>query len=138
GAINLKAYYIRRVVRIVPPYWIAVLTIAFVYAVMGRYDTGFLVRHTVASLGFVHTVALDESNILNFSFWALQILVHFYLAAPLMVYLYFHMGRISRRTFALLIIILLPFFQKAYELTIAFTLVDFIQYFIAGLVISDI
>ncbi|HLT72013.1 MAG TPA: acyltransferase [Cyclobacteriaceae bacterium] len=138
GTIDLKAYYIRRFIRIVPPYWIAVLTIAVIYTVMGRYNTGYLVRHTVASLGFVHTVALDESNILNFSFWALEILIHFYLIAPLMVFLYFLMGRIARRTLALLVIVLLPFFQKAYELTIAFTLIDFIQYFIAGFVIADI
>lgn len=135
--IDLKAYYIRRFIRIVPPYWIAVLVIAFVYFLMDRFSPGFLIPHAAASLGFVHTFTFEEINALNAAFWALEVELQFYLVAPLMVYLYFLSGPATRRTIALMLMLLLPFIQKAFEQGISFTLLDFLQYFIAGFVIAD-
>src|SRR5690606_465969 len=136
--LNLKAYYVRRFIRIVPPYWIAVLAIAVIYALLDRYSPGFLIPHVAASLGFVHTFTFGEINVLNSAFWALEVEMQFYLVAPLLVYLYFAMRPVARRGVAVLLILLLPFVQVAYERSIAFTLLDFLQYFMAGFLVADV
>ena len=138
NAIELRTYYVRRFIRIVPPYWIAVLTITVIYAVMGRYSLEYLVSHAAASLGFVHTFIFEEINVLNSVFWALEVEMQFYLIAPLMAYLYFLMGPVARMATTMLLIGLLPFLQAAYERSIAFTLLDFLQYFLAGFAIADV
>lgn len=136
-AIELKAYYVRRFIRIVPPYWIAVLGVALVYAVMGRYSPGYLISHAAASLGFVHTFIFNEINVLNSAFWALEVEMQFYLIAPLMAYLYFLMSAVTRRAITFLLILLLPLVQAEYEGNISFTLLNFLQYFLAGFFIAE-
>lgn len=136
--IDLKAYYVRRFIRIVPPYWTAVVSLAVAYALLGRYSSDFLIPRVAASLGFAYTFVFDQINIINSSFWALEVEMQFYIVAPALVYLYFLATPPIRRTVAFVLIALIPLMQIQYEANISFTLLNFLQYFLAGFVISDL
>ena len=136
--IDLKAYYVRRFIRIVPPYWTAVVSLAVAYALLGRYSSDFLIPRVAASLGFAYTFVFDQINIINSSFWALEVEMQFYIVAPVLVYLYFLSTPPIRRTVAFVLIALIPLMQIQYEANISFTLLNFLQYFIAGFIISDL
>jgi peptidoglycan/LPS O-acetylase OafA/YrhL len=86
-------YFVRRIKRIYPPYFFAVLFAAFVVWFNNQYATWYNVQGMHAQFSWLET--LKELVIINFdgvyynlAWWSLQIEILFYLVAPLIVFIF--------------------------------------------------
>ncbi|OBT09110.1 hypothetical protein A9267_08850 [Shewanella sp. UCD-FRSSP16_17] len=82
---SYSEYLYRRLIRVVPPYFVALVIFFVVHIFLGDYDLLFLIKSLISSLTFTHNIVFDHwSYILPVS-WSLEIEVQFYLIAPLLV-----------------------------------------------------
>jgi peptidoglycan/LPS O-acetylase OafA/YrhL len=90
---SLKAYFVRRLIRLEPPYIIAML---FWFATIivpwhqpdpwGYFRAYFhaFVPHLLATLGYVHALVYGQPSWINGVAWTLEIEVQFYIVLPLL------------------------------------------------------
>src|SRR6185312_6978064 len=81
---RLRAYYLRRLTRLEPPYFIAMIAV-FAFGVMyfGQSPRA-LAPHLAASLVYAHNLLYGVGSTLNIVAWSLEIEVQFYVLAPLL------------------------------------------------------
>jgi peptidoglycan/LPS O-acetylase OafA/YrhL len=83
--VDLRAYFLRRLTRIEPPYAIALAIFTAAWLLVGR-DPAITLRHALASLFYVHNLVYGafHPQAINMVTWSLEIEVQFYLLAPLL------------------------------------------------------
>jgi peptidoglycan/LPS O-acetylase OafA/YrhL len=87
--ISLKRYYLRRLIRLEPPYIIA-LIIFFIgnVWVLHKYSFEELLPHFFASAFYLHNTIYDSFSYVLPIAWSLEVEVQFYLLAPLLCCIY--------------------------------------------------
>lgn len=97
--VDLRAYYLRRITRIEPPYAIALVlvTLAWIF-VLGR-NPAIALPHALASLFYVHNLVYGafHPQAINMVTWSLEIEVQFYVLAPLFARVFLVRGKAMRR-----------------------------------------
>jgi peptidoglycan/LPS O-acetylase OafA/YrhL len=139
--VSLKAYFLRRVTRLEPPYLIVMLLFyALLVGIRGR-DAHDLLPHLAASLGYLHSLLYGYESTINNVAWSLEVEIQFYLLAPLLALLFAIRGKAARRatlvaicaaSTALSWLCLHPG-QRA-SLTIA----RFLHFFLVGFLLADV
>ena len=82
-AVSLKSYYLRRLTRLEPTYFITMLLFFFVHIILNT-DTGSnLLKHLLASLSYSHNIIYGKASIINPVAWSLEVEIQFYLLLPL-------------------------------------------------------
>jgi len=85
NAVDLKAYFIRRITRIEPLYIITLILYFIVRVWILKYQSfSEVFPHFIASLFYVHTFIYDKLSIVNGVTWSLEIEIQFYILAPLL------------------------------------------------------
>ncbi len=138
--VSLKKYYLRRVTRLEPPY---LLSVALFVGLLAIYTHGLqagFMKHVVASALYLHMQVFGAMSPVNPVTWSLEVEIQFYLFAPLAMHLFRVPGKLFRRTvmctlIAVVGIIQLPF---VHQVRISGSLLFYVQYFIAGLLLADI
>jgi peptidoglycan/LPS O-acetylase OafA/YrhL len=133
---DLKQYYLRRVTRLEPPY-IASLTLFLVGAILiHKAEVLALLKSYFASLFYLHGVIYPgEASLINCVIWSLEIEIQFYLLAPLLAQV-FRIRRSVRRPL-ILVGILTSILLQQYFRAPTRCLYDYLQYFLAGFLLSD-
>jgi peptidoglycan/LPS O-acetylase OafA/YrhL len=134
---NLKSFYLRRVMRLEPPY-IIILTGLLLMNVYIFHKSSLMevLPNYFASLFYLHNIIFESHPVLNFVFWTLEIEVQFYLIAPFLSQV-FRLPAISRRV--LLCSLMVGFSTLNYFFSSPFlSLYNFFQYFMAGFLAVDI
>lgn len=91
--INIKKYFVRRFIRIEPPYILALLVFATVHLLVGSYSKIEVSQHLLASLLYLHNALYDTwSSILPVA-WSLEVEFQFYVLAPVFFLLLFKISR---------------------------------------------
>jgi peptidoglycan/LPS O-acetylase OafA/YrhL len=87
--ISLKRYYLRRLIRLEPPYIIAlvIFLIGNVW-VLHKYSFQDLLPHFFASAFYLHNTIYDSFSYVLPIAWSLEVEVQFYLLAPLLCCIY--------------------------------------------------
>src|SRR5688572_6317991 len=87
--ISLKRYYLRRLIRLEPPYLIA-LVIFFIgnVWVLGKYNFQELLPHFFASAFYLHNTIYESFSWVLPIAWSLEVEVQFYLLAPFLCCIY--------------------------------------------------
>lgn len=132
---SLKSYYLRRLIRLEPPYLIA-MTFFFVIAVSqqpGQWK--FLLQSLGASYIYLHTILFRHFPYLNGVAWTLEIEVQFYCLAPL-IFLVFKLPANVRRSLLLAGTVLFSLFPLVNPLPFK-SLPDYLQYFLPGVLLAD-
>ena len=142
---TLRAYYLRRLTRLEPPYIISTVVIFFllITVIGSKYALGTLIVSLISSLFYVHLIVFPgEPIIINQITWSLEMEVQFYLLAPFLVGgLCLLKKRTTRRMVNLLLILLfagLSWMQELYWHVGVINILMFLQYFLAGILLCDI
>jgi peptidoglycan/LPS O-acetylase OafA/YrhL len=145
--VSLRKYYLRRLTRLEPPYLLNLLSIALVLLLWARMSPVYLLKHFAASALYLHGLIYRQASAINGVAWTLELEVQFYALAPLLALLYRIRGVNARRSVLLAAILFFSGFEDwafranlwgggaeiLYE-----TVFVFLQYFLAGMLLSDL
>ena len=139
---NARAYYLRRLTRLEPPYVVAMIGLAVAAVVLGTLGVGEAGRHLAASLAYVHNLVFGAPSRINGVAWTLEVEVQFYLLAPLLARVFAIGSRFHRRAVLVGAVVAAAGLQTAFlgdgigraELS----LLNFAQYFLLGFLFADV
>jgi peptidoglycan/LPS O-acetylase OafA/YrhL len=140
---ELKAYYLRRVTRIEPPYAIC-LTLFFLTLWLGQQrDPVALFPHLLASLFYLHGLVYGRHSPINSVAWSLEIEIQFYLLVPWLVKL-FRLRNVALRRGLLLALIVgggccsQHLIYPSGSARLMLSLANFLHYFLVGFLLADL
>jgi peptidoglycan/LPS O-acetylase OafA/YrhL len=146
-----KAYLIRRLIRIEPPYILNMLVMFLIIVIpwhqadpLGYFRSYFkaFAPHLFASLAYLHAAIFGDASWINGVAWTFEVEIQFYLLLPFLAILFGIRPTLWRRTlFALLILasallsqfVLTPAGNARINLSLAVQL----HYFLAGILLAD-
>lgn len=134
--VQMKKYYLRRVTRLEPPYFIAMTGLLLLHLLMKTHPASTIVPSWLASLIYSHNVIYQHTPLLTVVAWSLEIEIQFYLLAPLLFRI-LSLGIITRRVIlvgGIAAIVLLQTLLPDDTLT----LYNFLQYFLIGILLADL
>jgi len=133
--VSLKRYYLRRITRLEPPYFIAMTAIFLMHLMMKTISPAVLLPSWLASLVYSHNFIYHHTPLLTVVAWSLEIEIQFYLLAPVFFSL-LALNKYLRRAILLSASLLLIFLQKFYPPPFA-SIYGFAQYFFTGILLAD-
>lgn len=139
---SIRAYYLRRLTRLEPPYVVAMCGLAAAAVVLGTLGASQAVGHLGASLAYAHNLIFGTPSRINGVAWTLEVEVQFYLLAPLLARVFTVPSRRYRRGILVTAIVAAAALQNAFlgdtvgraELS----LLNFVQYFLVGFLFADV
>jgi len=137
--VSLPRYYLRRLVRLEPPYLICLFGFFLTGLMTGKpEDPG---RELAASAAYLYGALYDTFSTVNFVAWSLEVEVQFYLLMPLVAWLAFR-GRRPWLRRGLIVGLTVPFVIRQGRIHDHFPhglfLIDQIQFFVAGILLADV
>jgi peptidoglycan/LPS O-acetylase OafA/YrhL len=137
--VHLRAYFIRRLTRLEPPYIIAMLGLAGALAATGAARAPIL-PHLLASLAYLHNIIYGTASTINVVAWSLEIEVQFYILAPALAIVFSIHDRLVRRAviIAAAAVILAVQAWLAPAAWVPLSVVGFLQFFLCGFLIADL
>ena len=134
--IELKKFYIRRISRIEPPYFIT-LVILFVVQRFVMHADGADMSHFLCSLFYIHSITFNDYSTINPVAWSLEVEVQFYILVPFIIR---SLVRVKRLDFWIISIMIafsiVSQFVPLYKLNLGLSLFRFGHYFFAGILAS--
>jgi peptidoglycan/LPS O-acetylase OafA/YrhL len=152
GPVRLKAYYLRRLTRLEPPYIIHLVFVLLVTALFLRYQPrrpelyqrpdwlAYTLQHLGVSLFYGSGFIYHSYPSPNIVLWSLEIEVQFYLLAPLLSRV-FQIRPVLARRLAIMSLILLPMASGPLISTfpwLGWTLLPKLPFFMAGFLFCDL
>lgn len=133
--VALKSFYVRRVTRLEPPYFITMISLFILLLITRIYTFSVLFPSLLASLTYSHNI-IYGTPLIAVATWSLEVEIQFYLLAPLMTRVY-KLSKLARRAVLVLSILSLPVIQHIVPVTVI-TLYSHLQYFLLGLLLADL
>jgi peptidoglycan/LPS O-acetylase OafA/YrhL len=142
--VSLRAYFVRRVTRIEPPYLVALALVTLLAAttdVWGPPDG--VAGRLAAGAWYGHTIVHGVPNLLNPPFWTLEIEVQFYVLMPVLAVVFFGRDRVRRRAAIAAAAIALTLSQVALGARLGpghplGILPSYLQWFLIGFLVADL
>lgn len=139
--VGLKAYFLRRLTRLEPPYALVMIGCFLLLVVAHGGRPAALLPHLLASLGYVHGLVYGRDSVINNVAWSLEVEIQFYLLVPwLTALLALRVVRTRRATLAAVIVVasVLGPLVAATSPHLHNTLLRFTQYFLVGFLLADL
>lgn len=145
--VSLRNYYLRRMTRLEPPYLLNLLLCFVAILIYAHANFRELAMHLLASAMYAHNLIYRSVSVLNGVTWSLEIEIQFYVLVPLLVLIYRIANPWWRRGILLAAMLLVSSFQeRLFHLALwerpagllYSTIVFYLQYFLAGLLLSDL
>jgi len=133
--VQLKKYYLRRVTRLEPPYFIAMTGIFILQLATHISPASVLFPHWLASLAYSHDLIYHHTPVLTVVAWSLEIEIQFYLLAPFLFRL-LALHKHARRLIIICAIVLLVFLQGRYAPPFI-SIYGYAQFFLTGILLAD-
>jgi peptidoglycan/LPS O-acetylase OafA/YrhL len=136
--LNLKNYFLRRLVRLEPPYLIA-LTLSFIASVwlLHKFSFAELLPHFFASAFYLHNTIYGNFSLVLPVSWTLEVEVQFYILAPLLCCIFFIRSLALRLFFYAAVAIGSIWFAYNYWKGIG-NIFSYISFFYGGIVLADL
>lgn len=139
--VDLKSYFLRRVTRLEPPYFVCMI-LFFAARVLVRGDeAGTLLPHLGASLVYLHNLIYGAESPINNVAWSLEIEIQFYILVPLLARIFAVRSTLVRRS----IVIGLAALSATHAWlfigpgsVLYLTIVRFLHFFLLGFLLSDV
>lgn len=138
--VKLKSYFLRRLTRIEPPYFVALLLFFVANVLVVKkiaMDEG--IRSLIASFFYVHNFAYgkDTLPLLLEPAWSLEVEVQFYFLAPLLALLYTLKNQTFRRWLWIGLTVFFIAFDYLFELPFR-SLLNYFEFFLLGMFFADL
>ncbi|MFT7071920.1 acyltransferase family protein [Patiriisocius sp. Uisw_017] len=139
--INLRAYFVRRLSRLEPPYIVVLTMLFFGYVIFFKtmpFDMGL--KSYLSSLIYSHNIIYSGVHpfpLLNPNLWSLEIEIQFYILAPLLAYIFSVKPVLLRRGSLIIIALLFTMFNVYYTLPFL-SIVKYFHYFLVGFLLADL
>lgn len=134
--IELKQYYLRRVTRLEPPYFIVMICLFFANLLLRTHTFDTLLPSLLASLIYSHSLIFHHVPLLTVVAWSLEVEIQFYILAPFLfkiLYLPATYLRILLTGLIVLFVTLQHFFPPSFP-----SLYGNVQHFLIGILIADL
>ena len=138
--VNLKSYFLRRLTRLEPPYFLALFACAAMQRLVGR-SLSDMAPHLLASSFYLQNLAFGAFvGAVNGVAWSLEIEVQFYLLVPLLSRL-FAIADARRRRAVILAIMLSagilsnPLYRTTH---LHYSILYYLAFFLAGFLVCDL
>lgn len=139
--VDLKKYYLRRLTRLEPPYFVTVLAL-FVLAVWVRgRSAATLLPHLGASLFYLHNLIYGSASSVVGVAWSLEIEVQFYVLVPLLTLIFAVRDWRWRRALLAALMLSATVAQRiwfAHNARASLSVLGYLQFFLAGFLLADI
>ncbi len=135
--VRLKAFYLRRLTRLEPPYVLAMVGLFCAAILLGKYTFSELLPSLLASLFYVHELVFGRMPLVTAVAWSLEIEVQFYLLAPFLAYGFAIRPAPVRRVVMLLVILAFAALSAHFPLPVR-TLYAFAHFFLLGFLLADV
>jgi peptidoglycan/LPS O-acetylase OafA/YrhL len=134
---KLKSYFLRRLTRLEPPYFLALLGCFFIHVMLTRQMTfKEQLPHLISAFFYTHNIIFRELLPINLVTWSLEIEVQFYVLTPLLVKV-FSLKALHRRLIILCAILIIPLLNNYYPLNVM-TIYSFLHFFLIGFLLVDV
>lgn len=142
GKVELKAYYLRRLTRLEPPFIISMLMFFFAWLMIGKYSLPELLNSLWASLLYMHYVVMGKWSIINPISWSLETEVQFYVLAPVLFFIFLIRSWKLRLIIALAFVLgLIIFIFGQRQLIVSYhlskSLLIYFPFFLTGMLLAD-
>jgi peptidoglycan/LPS O-acetylase OafA/YrhL len=140
--VSLPRYFVRRIVRLEPPYIIAMTITLIALVVVKGVQLTELLPHYLASLFYVHYFVYGHGSDLIAAAWSLEIEVQFYFLAPLLAHVFMIPSARIRRIVLIVGILVCGLFQygvdyPAHSPMHGWTILSSLHWFLSGLLLAD-
>lgn len=132
---RFKNYYLRRLVRIEPPYLIAITLFLFVHIVLAEKSVEFLIERYLASFFYVSMMIYETRPYILPVATSLEIEIQFYMLMPLLLIILKIWNNRIWRGFIYSLLLLSTLFINLFPFN---ELNDFMKYFLAGIIAADV
>jgi peptidoglycan/LPS O-acetylase OafA/YrhL len=139
--VDLRKYYLRRLTRLEPPYFVTVLLL-FVLAlwVQGK-AVAALYPHLAASLFYLHNLIYGSPSPAIGVAWSLEIEVQFYALVPLLTFIFAIRRRRLRRVSLVALILGILSAQSLFlprSGPLSLSILAYLQFFLVGFLLADV
>src|SRR5438270_4497146 len=136
----LKKYYLRRLTRLEPPYFVTVLALFVLALCIQGKTAAHLYPHLAASLLYLHNLVYGASSPVIGVAWSLEIEVQFYLLVPLLTLMFRIRNRWVRRASLVGLSLALQATQALYfhGPRLSLSILAYLQFFLVGFFLADL
>lgn len=138
---TLKAFFLRRVTRLEPPYIVAMVICLVLAAIRLPGARSVLARHFLAGLAYAHGLVFHTMNNVNGVAWSLEVEIQFYILVPFLAYMFGLKNPVARRTLLTALVAVGTFLRPVLIAKVPWihlTLLAQFQYFLLGLLVADL
>jgi peptidoglycan/LPS O-acetylase OafA/YrhL len=144
--VQLGRYFLRRLTRLEPPYVLNLLICFVLLVVVKRVSGGSILPNLGASLVYLHNVIYGKGSLINGVAWSLEVEIQFYCLVPLLATVFAVRNRLARRGVLVaaicaavgLQVLFPPNAASAVSTRLQFTILYYVQYFLAGFLLADV
>ena len=137
--VDLKAFYLRRVTRLEPPYIVNLLCWFAIRVVNDHASAATLTRSLFASIFYAHQIVYHVPSLLSGILWSLEVEIQFYILAPLLALLLTIHNVLWRRGLLIGLILVSGWASLTLVYTPAqLSLLYYLNFFLAGILLCDL
>ena len=139
--VSLRAYFLRRLTRLEPPYLLSLTVFLVMLRVVNHVPWKVLIPGYISSIFYMHNIFGDETDVIQSVGWSLEVEVQFYLLAPLLAKLFAIRRMNLRRAVIVGLVVAIVVLQRIFitpESLLWNTLFNYLQYFLGGFLVTDI
>ena len=141
SAVNLKQYFLRRLTRLEPPYFISLFVWAASQWVTAHRPLSDMAPHLLASFFYLHNLVFGAfDGAVNGVAWSLEVEIQFYLLVPLLAGLFAIGGARLRRIVIVALMLASGFLSLPLYRTVHFhySIAYYLAFFLAGFLVCDL
>jgi peptidoglycan/LPS O-acetylase OafA/YrhL len=138
--VNVKQYFLRRLTRLEPPYFISLFVCAALQMIWSHRSTGDIAPHLLASLAYLHNMIYGAfPGAVNTVAWSLEIEIQFYILVPLLTILFAISKPLLRRGLILLLMLCAGLLSNRLYPTLHLhaSIAYYLAFFFAGFLVCD-
>ena len=138
--VDLRRYFQRRITRLEPPYILNLAVCAVLLVIINHESRATVLPHLLASLFYSHSLMFGSISTINAVTWSLEVEVQFYLAMPLLAYVFAIRSSLTRRSLLVAAMLIAGVSQAFWAHTprAELTILYHVQFFLAGLLLADL